>query len=289
MIRKLILAIAVLASLAAFSEADPGKIYSYLDSVDYEPRFPGGDSIMRAWIAERIPASKMRGSDQPFYCSFLLSPFGEIDHGSIRFLTLSEDGTLVDARPYTPYQLAMKEVIKDIPGFVGAEVDYERVFYQYIIPYNCELPRGTSAAIPEMATAAPGVPNPAYTAGTRQTRTRTDGIYSRWDKVDCRPEFPGGSSALYKAINANLNRPHVYSHQKNIFCSFVIRANGDIDTSTIKCVRLVDGHYADIADSDYTTWEKRVMESVAHLQGFRPASVGGKDVPYEYILPLHFR
>lgn len=282
-IKSAVLAGCMAAALGASAEADLNKIYTIADTVDYEPRFPGGDSIMRVYIAEHIPASKMTGHDMPFYCTFVISPYGEIDHGSIKCLRAEEDGSLVDARPYSPYQNAVKEVIKGIPGFVAAEVDLERVYYQYIIPFNCDMPSAGAKV-----EAAPGRPNPAYTGGTRQQLARTDGVYTRWDKVDVRPEYPGGTSALYKAINKNLKRPHVYSHQKHIFCSFVILANGDIDPASIKCVRKVDGHFADIPSEDYTTWEKCVMDAVAQLQGFRPARLSGKDVPYEYVLPLHF-
>ena len=273
---------------AIHAEADLTKIYTIRDTVDYTPRFPGGDSIMRAFIAERIGSHSLKGHDKPFFCTFVISPFGEIDHGSIKCLRRADDGSLADSRPYSAYENAVREAIKDIPGFVAAEVDLERVYYQYMIPFNCTLEGLADTDTPLPTATAAGRPDPTYTAGTRKSMSRADGIYTRWDRIDRRPEFPGGTKALYKALNANLDRPHVYSHQKHIFCSFVILANGDIDPSTIKCVRKVDGHFADVPEGQYTTWEKRVMDSVAKLPGFRPARHNGKDVPYEYILPLNF-
>lgn len=279
-----------LSLCALQASAQDGRVYSVRDTLDRHAEFPGGYDRMIDYINLHISNPKATGYDEPVYCTFMVMPYGEIDYGSIEFLRKLGDGSLVETIQLTQYEKALRNAIKEIPGFVAAEADGERVPYLYALLINATLDDYASVKTPEpkgVATAT-AKERAEYKGGTRKARKRADGVYTMWDKVDRTPQFPDGAKALYKALNANLKRPHFYSHQKVIFCSFVVRENGEIDRSTIKCVHKKDtGTYVDAPQ--YTTWENAVMESVKQLPDFLPAKVGGKAVPYEYILPVSFK
>lgn len=289
-LKKIIFAalIAVAATFGAMAQGN--RIYTIADTVDRPAQFPGGEGPMMDYINLHIPNHEAAGYDQPVYCTFLIMPYGEIDYGSIEFMRKQPDGTLVETRELTAYEKAVRNAIEEIPGFIAAEVDGDRVPYLFALPINCKLEDMASVKAPTIkaAATATAAERAAYTAGTRNTMKRDDGVYTMWDRVDDRPEFPGGRKQLYKALHANLKKPHIYSHQKDIYCSFVILPNGQIDKNTIKCLhKKGPGHYIDAPQ--YTTWEKCVMESVAQMPDFVPAKLNGQSVPYEYVLPVHFK
>lgn len=277
----------VLGSKAQTIEED-GKIYTIRDTVMALPEFPGGEGPMLMYFDEQIPKNTT-GHDQPVYCTFLVSRYGEIDYGGIEFLHKQPDGSITKGAPATPYEKAVKDAIKRLPGFIPAETFDYCVAYQHVLTLNTtidELLAVTEAApegAPDVARPRPTKP---YPGGKRKGPSRPDGIYTNIDRVEAMPQYPGGTKAIYADLKKVMHIPHVYSHQKRIYCSFIILPNGDIDTSTIKCVRNVDGHYRDA--EQYTTWEKCIIEGVAQLNGFTPARAEGKNVPFEYVLPFVF-
>lgn len=285
LIAAAVLAIAcALGSLAQTIEED-GKTYTIRDTVMALPEFPGGEGPMLMYFDEQIPDKNIQGRGEPVYCTFLVSRYGEIDYGGIEFLHRQPDGSVTKGGPATPYEKAVKDAIKKVPGFIPAETFDYSVAFQHVLTLNAtidDLLAATEAA-PDIAKPRPTTP---YAGGKRKGPSRPDGIYTNIDRVEAMPQYPGGTKAIYADLKKVMHIPHVYSHQKRIYCSFIILPNGDIDTSTIKCVRNVDGHYRDA--EQYTTWEKCIIEGVSQLTGFSPARADGKNVAFEYVLPFVF-
>lgn len=280
-------AMALAGALGAWGQTteEDGKVYTLRDTVMSIPEFPGGDGPMRMYFDDQIPNPGIGGRDLPVFCTFKVSRYGEIDYDGIAFLHKQPDGTFTSGAPATPYEKAVKEAVQRLPGFIPAETFDHCVAFQHVLTLNATIDdyMEVKEAAPEVVKPRPTTP---YAGGKRRGPSRTDGIYTNIDRVDATPQYPGGTKTLYSDLKKVMHVPHVYSHQKRIYCSFVILPNGDIDTSTIKCVRNVDGHYRDA--EQYTTWEKCIMEGVALLPAFTPARAEGKNVPYEYVLPFVF-
>lgn len=280
---------AIAGVFGAFAQTieEDGKLYTIADTVMSMPEFPGGEGPMLMYFDAQIPNKNISGRDLPVYCTFKVSRLGEIDYGGIEFLHKQDNGSFTAGPPATPYEKAVKEAIKKLPGFIPAETFDFCVAYQHVLTLNATIDDLLAVAenegIPDVTKPRPATP---YAGGKRKGPSRADGVYTNIDRVDATPQYPGGTKSLYADLKKVMRIPHVYSHQKRIYCSFIVLPNGDIDTSTIKCVRNVDGHYRQ-ADQ-YTTWEKCIMEGIAQMSGFTPARAEGKNVPYEYVLPFVF-
>lgn len=283
----LAVAAAIATVFGAFAQTieEDGNLYTIADTVMSMPEFPGGEEPMLMYFDAQIPNKNIEGRGLPVYCTFKVSRLGEIDYGGIEFIHKQPDGSFTAGGPATPYERAVKEAIKKLPGFIPAETFDFCVAYQHVLTLNASVEDllASKEEIPDVTKPRPATP---YAGGKRKGPSRSDGVYTNIDRVEASPEYPGGTKALYSDLKKVMQIPHVYSHQKRIYCSFVIQPNGDIDTSTIKCVRNVDGHYRDA--EQYTTWEKCIMDGVAQLKGFSPARDQGKSVPYEYVLPFVF-
>ncbi|MCM1451026.1 MAG: hypothetical protein NC102_02065 [Clostridium sp.] len=279
-------ALAIAISAGAQTMEEDGKLYTIADTVMSMPEFPGGEGPMLMYFDAQIPNKNISGRELPVYCTFKVSRLGEIDYGGIEFLHRQADGKYTAGAAATPYERAVKDAIKRLPGFIPAETFDYSVAYQHVLTLNggsIDSLLAVKEEIPDVTKPRPAAP---YAGGKRRGPSRPDGVYTNIDRCDAAPQYPGGNKALYSDLKKVMRIPHVYSHQKRIYCSFVVLENGDIDPTTIKCVRNVDGHYRQ-ADQ-YTTWEKCIMEGMAQISGFTPARDQGKSVPYEYVLPFVF-
>ena len=97
--------------------------------------------------------------------------------------------------------------------------------------------------------------------------------------VEVMPKYPGGESGLYKFISKNLKYPAedlANANEGKVFVSFVVNQEGNV--SDVKVERgVTEGLNAE------------AVRVISMLAGFTPATQGGKNVNYKYILPISFK
>ncbi|MBR4563879.1 MAG: energy transducer TonB [Paludibacteraceae bacterium] len=97
-------------------------------------------------------------------------------------------------------------------------------------------------------------------------------------KVDQKPEFPGGQTALARYLKNNIRRPTTM-HENNIHgrvvCQFVVNKDGSL--SDIEVVR-----------SNYPTFNAEALRVIENMPRWEPGQLNGHPVRVRYTLPINF-
>jgi len=97
--------------------------------------------------------------------------------------------------------------------------------------------------------------------------------------VETMPEFPGGTSELYKYLGENIKYPESAKKegiQGRVFISFVVNKDGSI--SDVKKLRGVSEEL-----------DKEAMRVIKNMPKWKPGEQRGEKVKVEYALPINFK
>ncbi len=100
-----------------------------------------------------------------------------------------------------------------------------------------------------------------------------------YDVVEQQPEFPGGTAALYKWLNDNMNYPQISQEngvQGKVFVRFVVSKTGQITGATV--IRSLD---------PYT--DKEAKRCVSAMPKWNPGKMNGSPVNTFFVLPITFK
>ena len=97
-------------------------------------------------------------------------------------------------------------------------------------------------------------------------------------KVDKKPEFPGGKTALDRFVKNNLRHPVTipgYNLYGRVVCEFVVNANGSV--SDIEVVR-----------SNYPAMNDEVLRVLREMPQWSPGLINDTPVRTRYTRPVNF-
>lgn len=100
-------------------------------------------------------------------------------------------------------------------------------------------------------------------------------VYSR---VDQKPEFPGGQTALERYIKNNLRYPttvHEHHIQGRVVCRFIVNKDGTV--SDIEVVR-----------SNYPTFNEEALRVLEYMPKWEPGLLNGEPVRTWCTVPVNF-
>ena len=91
------------------------------------------------------------------------------------------------------------------------------------------------------------------------------------------PEFPGGDTALYAFLGENLKYPNTEADfQGNIFLTFIVEKDGSL--TDIKVIRGLSAPF-----------DEEAIRVVKLMPKWKPAKQRGKQVRFQYVLPIKFQ
>jgi TonB family protein len=109
--------------------------------------------------------------------------------------------------------------------------------------------------------------------------TKPSQITETFTVVEQNPEFPGGTTAMYKYLGENIRYPseaQKANKQGKVYVKFVIKSDGKIDN--INIVKSVSPEL-----------DNEAVRVVQNMPNWRPAEQNGKPVSVFYNLPINFK
>ena len=100
-----------------------------------------------------------------------------------------------------------------------------------------------------------------------------------YDTVPQMPSFPGGSSALFNYLSANIKYPLVCEEngiQGRVICSFIVEPDGSL--SELKVVKSV-----------HVSLDKEALRLLRSMPSWTPGQKDGAAVRVRYTVPITFR
>jgi len=217
--------------------------------VEEMPLYPGGDSVLLAWIREntKYPESaKKNGIEGRVIVRFCITEVGGIDRVSV----LKGVDTELDNEAI--------RVVKSLPKFKPGKQGGKPVPVWYMVPISFGLDKPEDQSAPKPPPAPPVPPMP-----------------SGYDKP---PVFEGGETAIYKFINANLIYPQT---AKESLVSGRVNVRFSIDTDgTVGGVSVLKGINQEL--------DAEAVRVIKLLPAWKSAQLDGKPVKVWYTMPVTF-
>lgn len=97
--------------------------------------------------------------------------------------------------------------------------------------------------------------------------------------VDTDPEFPGGTTALYKYVSDNIHYPEKAKADRvegRVYVRFVIEADGSV--TNVELLRKVSKEC-----------DEEALRVVQNMPRWQPATKDGKPVRTQYVMPIYFQ
>lgn len=125
----------------------------------------------------------------------------------------------------------------------------------------------------------PTIPTALPKVEIKSDTTRPSQIAEIFTLVEQNPEYPGGTTAMYKYLGENIRYPseaQKANKQGKVYVKFVIKSDGKIDN--INIVKSVSPEL-----------DNEAIRVVQNMPNWRPAEQNGKPVSVYYNLPINFK
>ncbi|MDD3788470.1 MAG: M56 family metallopeptidase [Petrimonas sp.] len=249
--------------------------------VENQPEFPGGTPAMMKFLKDSVKypvEAQEKGIEGRVITNFVVEKDGRLsDFNVVRGIDPSLDKEAL-------------RVLKAMPNWKPGTQRGQNVRVRFTLPVVFRLmgdkkttsapppppPPPTSAEKKSLGSAPPPPPPPPAYSKSREEMKNTNEVFV---VVEKQPEFPGGTQALMKFINENVNYPREAQEngiQGRPIVNFIVEKDGTIND--VKIVRSVDP----LLDAEAL----RVAES---MPKWSPGKQKGQPVRVRYTLPLVFR
>jgi protein TonB len=183
-----------------------------------------------------------------------------------------EPQTPVDIPPPPPIE--MKASVQFTDAVIKKDDDVREENLQQAQNVLADLDETIAASTQQGKTDGSGV-NPDDVQRQNAIVVPKDTVYKFVEKM---PEFPGGSAALTKWLNDNINYPYIAQEngiQGKVYVNFIVRPDGRIDG-------------VKIAKSVHQSLDKEAMRLVSAMPKWMPGRQNGNPVSAYYTLPVTF-
>jgi len=230
------------------------------------PRFPGGEVALKNFISNNLsyPKSSFANAVQGLILTqFIINEAGEVTNISIkRGLDTACNEEAI-------------RVIKSMPRWIPGKQNGKNITALFTLPIQFKIMGPGNSSNKE----ASKNQNKAI-QGKRKIINPTTIINSiPYEKVEQKPEFPGGEKQFSKFIQKNLRFPKPSSNngiEGNVIVQFIINGDGVVRDVTI--VRGLD-----------TSCNEEALRVIGLSPKWAPGLQDGKVVPVSCIIPISFR